>query len=130
MGIRACDFRKDDSMLYTTDFFKLVSNETRLRILILLAQEELYVCQICGILNLPQPKVSKHISRLRDLDYVVDRRVGKFTLYSLNIRDVVIKNLIQDIVAHIEQYPVLCKDRKQMELKEYFLNQCKTQLTE
>ncbi len=117
-------------MPYLTEFFKLVSDETRLRIVVLLAQEDLYVCQICGILNLSQPKVSKHLSKLRDLNYVVDRRKEKFILYSLNLKDEVIKNLIQDIVVHIEQYPVLCEDRKQMKDKELFLSQCRTKLPE
>ena len=117
-------------MASLTEFFKLISDETRLRILILLAQEELYVCQMCGILNLSQPKVSKHISKLRDLNYVVDRRKEKFILYSLNLKDEVVKNLIQDIVVHIEKYPMLCEDSKQMKDKELFLSQCKTKLPE
>lgn len=50
-------YRKEGLMSYLTEFFKLVSDETRLRIVILLAQEDFYVCQICGILDLSQPKV-------------------------------------------------------------------------
>lgn len=113
-------------MLYLTEFFKLVFDETRLRIVILLAQEDLYVCQMCGILKLSQPKVSKHLSKLRDLNYVVDERKAKYILYSLNLKDDVIKNIVQNIVVHIEQYPVLCEDRKQMKDKDVYLSQCKT----
>lgn len=117
-------------MSYLTEFFKIVSDETRLRIIVLLSQEDLYVCQICGILNLSQPKVSKHLSKLRDLNYVVDRRKEKFILYSLNLKDEVIKNLIQEVVMHIVQYPVLCEDSKRMKDKALFLNQCRTKLPE
>ena len=117
-------------MASLTEFFKLISDETRLRILILLAQEELYVCQMCGILNLSQPKVSKHISKLRDLNYVVDERKEKYILYSLNLKDDVIKKLVQNITENIEQYPVLSEDRKRLADKQIHLSQCKTKLPE
>jgi ArsR family transcriptional regulator len=115
-------------MTYLTEFFKLVSDETRLRIVVLLAKEDLYVCQICGILNLSQPKVSKHISKLRDLNYVVDERKEKYILYSLNLKDNVIKKLVENISENIEQYPVLDKDRKRLADKQIYLSQCKTKL--
>ncbi|NCA68162.1 MAG: ArsR family transcriptional regulator, partial [Clostridia bacterium] len=65
-------------MSYLIEFFKLVSDETRLRIVILLAQQELAVCEICGILKLTQPKVSKHLGKLRDMNFVIDKRNEKY----------------------------------------------------
>lgn len=117
-------------MSYLTEFFKLASDETRLRIIVLLAQGDLYVCQICGILNLSQPKVSKHLSKLRDLNYVIDERNEKYILYSLNLKDDVIKKLIQNIAENIEQYPILSEDRKHLADKQIHLNQCKTKIPE
>ncbi|MFU0832798.1 MAG: hypothetical protein ACFWUC_07655 [Oscillospiraceae bacterium] len=61
-------------MSYLTEFFKRASDETRLRIMVLLAQKELAVCEICGILKLSQPKVSKHLAKLRDMGFVTDSR--------------------------------------------------------
>jgi ArsR family transcriptional regulator len=46
------------------DFFKVLSDETRLRILILLDRRELCVCEICQILDLSQPKVSRHLAKI------------------------------------------------------------------
>lgn len=117
-------------MLYLTDFFKLVSDETRLRIIILLAQGDLYVCQISGILNLSQPKVSKHLSKLRDLNCVLDERKEKYIMYSLNLKDDVIKKLVQNIIKNIERYPVFSEDRKRLADKQIYLRQCKTKLLE
>jgi ArsR family transcriptional regulator len=37
-----------------------------------------------GILNLPQPKISKHITRMRHLGLINDRKQDKFVFYSLN----------------------------------------------
>lgn len=117
-------------MLHLTGFFKLVSAETRLRIVVLLAQGDLYVCQISGILNLSQPKVSKHLAKLKDLNYVVDERKERYILYSLNLKDDVIKKLVQNIIENIERYPILSEDRKNLVDKEVYLSQCKTKLPE
>lgn len=117
-------------MLHLTGFFKLVSAETRLRIVVLLAQGDLYVCQISGILNLSQPKVSKHLAKLKDLNYVVDERKERYILYSLNLKDDVIKKLVQNIIENIERYPILSEDRKNLVDKEIYLSQCKTKLSE
>lgn len=117
-------------MSYLTEFFKVVSDETRLRIVVLLAQGDLYVCQISGILNLSQPKVSKHLSKLRDLNYVVDERKEKYILYSLNLKDDVIKKLVQNIIEDIERYPVLTEDRNRLADKQICLSQCKTKFIE
>ncbi len=117
-------------MLHLTEFLKLVSAETRLRIVILLAQGDLYVCQISGILNLSQPKVSKHLAKLKDLNYVVNERKERYILYSLNLKDDVIKKLVQNIIENIERYPILSEDRKNLVDKEIYLSQCKTKLPE
>jgi len=111
-------------MSYLTEFFKLVSDETRLRIIVLLAQGDLYVCQICGVLNLSQPKVSKRLSKLRDLNYVVNERKEKYILYSLNLQDDVIQKLVRDIVDNIDRYSVLNQDRMRLADKDIFLRQC------
>lgn len=117
-------------MLYLSEFFKLAADENRLRILILLAQEELCVCEICGILNLSQPKVSKHLSKLRDMKFVVDERKEKYIFYSLNLNDEVVTRFIENIVDHIDDYPQLSEDCKRLVYKDMFLGQCKTKLSD
>lgn len=115
-------------MLQLVEFFKLIADETRLRIIILLAQENLYVCQICGILKLSQPRVSKHLTKLRELGYVAYEKNEKFILYSLNLdlKDEGIKSLISDIIINIDKYPQLSEDKKNIINKAIYFNQCKT----
>ncbi len=61
------------------------ADETRRRILLLLlAQGELCVCDLFGALELPQPKVSRHLSVLRDANLVVSRKHGTWVHYRLN----------------------------------------------
>lgn len=64
--------------------FKALSDETRLRILALLTQGELCVCDLMAVLKLPQSTVSRHLAYLRHTDIITDRREGVWMHYSLN----------------------------------------------
>lgn len=66
-----------------TSIFKALSDETRIRILKLLLKRELCVCEIEAALNLPQSKVSRHLTVLRSVGLVEDRREGTWIFYSL-----------------------------------------------
>ena len=63
--------------------FKGFADPVRIRILNLLAAGELCVCDIVGILGLPQPTVSRHLAYLRRMELVEVRRVAKFAHYRL-----------------------------------------------
>lgn len=64
---------------------KSLSDQTRLRSLILLMQEgELCVCELTHALDLVQPKISRHLASLRDMQVVSDRRVSQWIYYSIN----------------------------------------------
>lgn len=64
---------------------KALADDTRLRILNLLFEKELTVKAICKILNISQSAASKHLTRLRLLKMVIDRREGNFVYYRLNL---------------------------------------------
>lgn len=62
--------------------FKLLSDETRLRILLYLAQsEELHVRALCEILDQSQPAVSHHLALLKVAGLIEPRREGKHNYY-------------------------------------------------
>jgi ArsR family transcriptional regulator len=66
-------------------FFQLLSDETRLRCLLLMQQEgELCVCELVHALGLIQPKVSRHLAALRDYGVVTDRRSGQWIYYQID----------------------------------------------
>ena len=66
-------------------FFKLISDETRLRILLLLHSEgELCVCELVDALEDSQPKISRHLALLRNLSILLDQRQGQWVYYRLN----------------------------------------------
>jgi len=69
----------------TPQFFKVLSDPTRLRCLsLLVSEDELCVCELTYALELAQPKISHHLSALRKLGLVNDRREGLWIYYRIN----------------------------------------------
>lgn len=67
--------------------FKLLSDETRLRILLYLAREgELHVTALCDKLGQSQPAVSHHLALLRVAGLIEARRDGKHNFYSVRVK--------------------------------------------
>jgi DNA-binding transcriptional ArsR family regulator len=67
-----------------TSLFRLLSDKTRLHILMLLAAGEKNVTALCDELKLPQPTVSHHLGLLRMNNIIGNRRNGKQVFYALN----------------------------------------------
>src|SRR4051812_22795058 len=66
--------------------FRLLSDRTRLNLLMLLADGERNVTSLCETLRLPQPTVSHHLGLLRMSNVIANRRDGKQVFYSLDGR--------------------------------------------
>lgn len=62
---------------------KLLSDETRLRIVMILMRRELCVCQIMAVLGISQPLISRNLALLDDAGLLNERREGKLVFYSL-----------------------------------------------
>jgi len=107
-----------------TSIFKLLSDETRLRMLMLLYQEALCVCELSGIIEVPQPRISKNLSKLRDLDLVTDERKEKFVFYTLKRDNKVLVNTLEMIYNRLQDYPELSQDQNRLAEKAKYLNQC------
>ncbi|MDX8377034.1 MAG: metalloregulator ArsR/SmtB family transcription factor [Mariprofundales bacterium] len=60
----------------TTALCRLLSESNRLRLLVLLEQEELSVQELAHITGMPQPRVSSHLARLRQSGLVIQRKSG------------------------------------------------------
>ncbi|SHI86517.1 ArsR/SmtB family transcription factor [Parasporobacterium paucivorans] len=107
-----------------TNIFKILSDENRLRMLVLLYQEELCVCELSGILGIPQPRISQNLSKLRDLNLVDDERKEKFVFYTLKWDNKILTDALKNIIDNMEHYPKLIVDKKRLNDKEMYLNQC------
>lgn len=99
-----------------TTLFKALSDEIRLRILKLLAEGELCVCDIVAALEMAQPKVSFHLGVLREAGLIRDRRQGRWACYRLDESDTFRRFLTLSIIERIPAPSVAADARR---LKEY-----------
>ena len=77
---------EDQDLENLSSLFRLLSDKTRLNILMLLAGGERNVTNLCELLSLPQPTVSHHLGLLRMNNVIGNRRNGKQVFYMLNGR--------------------------------------------
>jgi ArsR family transcriptional regulator len=97
-----------------TSIFKALSDETRLRIIKLLEEGELCVCDITTALDLVQPKISFHLSALKEAGLIKDRKQGKWIHYSLNGQDLFRRMLLLSACERIADTAIE-EDRKRLE---------------
>ena len=65
--------------------FKILSDETRLRTIMLIEQEkELCVCELISALTVSQPSISRNLSQLRKSGLLVDRKYKQWVFYAIN----------------------------------------------
>src|SRR5438128_2061172 len=68
-------------MTSTINLLRLLADPTRLRLLLLLEEEELSVAELQKILNMGQSRISSHLAQLKRAEVVEDRRAGKNVYY-------------------------------------------------
>jgi len=83
------------------NIFKALSDETRLRILKLLENGELCVCDIVAALDMIQPKVSFHLGVLKEVSLIKDRKQGKWVHYSIDDSDIFKRFLLLSTLERI-----------------------------
>ena len=81
--------RTEMDLQHASQHFRLLSDSTRLRLLMLVDQEELSVAELAAIAQLAQPRVSTHLAKLKEAGLVSDRRDGVSVYYRMaaNIAD-------------------------------------------
>lgn len=87
--------RSKMDLQHASQHFRLLSDSTRLRLLMLVDQDELSVAELSAITQLAQPRVSTHLAKLKEAGLVNDRREGVFVYYRMatNITDHSLKAL-------------------------------------
>src|SRR5262245_2597797 len=72
------------SLESTVELMSALADGTRVRLLALLAAQELTVADLTQITNLAQSRISSHLGKLKDLGLLRDRRAGASNFYALN----------------------------------------------
>jgi ArsR family transcriptional regulator len=95
--------------------FRAFSDRTRLRILSMLRQGELCVCEIVDVLGVPQPKASRHLAYLRRAGLVEARREGLWMYYRLApARNAFHTKLLDCLTCCCEDVPQLARDANKL----------------
>ncbi len=103
-----------------TTLFKVLSDETRLRIIHLLNQHDLCVCEMVEILDLVQPKISKHISKIKTTDLITSIKNEQYIYYSLN-KESKLFPLLNLILDESEDNRIFLEDMKKLKKIERFV---------
>lgn len=97
------------------ELFKALGHETRLRILCLLLDGEVCVCQIMNILQLPQSTASRQLAILKQAGLVVDRRSGIWVHYSLAAApNPLAATVLTGLAAQLPQDEICTHDRRRL----------------
>ena len=95
--------------------FRAFSDRTRLRILHLLRDGELCVCDIVRTLGAPQPTISRHLAYLRKAGLVEARKEGLWMYYTLSdARDGFHGKLLECLGMCFQDVPELAKDQRRL----------------
>jgi ArsR family transcriptional regulator, arsenate/arsenite/antimonite-responsive transcriptional repressor len=112
-------------MRNSAELFKALADETRLRILNLLIQGELCVCDIMAVLKIGQSKASRHLACLRNAGLVTDRRSGVWMHYSLANRSGATQERILEWLAEAAtELPQAAADLKALRTQRRRVGQC------
>jgi len=100
---------------------KLLSDNTRLRILMLLTKKELCVCQIMGVLGISQPLVSRNLKLLGEAAFLTERKDGKLVFYSMKKKmDVLNSRLVELLKGTLKGDRILADDLRSLRECEEF----------
>jgi len=91
----------DDDLASLAEFYKVMGDPTRLRLLMLLQQQPFCVTDLCNAINLSRSTVSHSLKELRAAKLVKPQRLGQSVLYSLD--DNHISSILQVALEHIQE---------------------------
>ncbi len=92
---------KDQQLMDLADFFKIFGDPTRVRMLYVLSQSEMCVCDIANLLQMGQSAISHQLRVLKQMRLVKSRRDGKTVFYSL--ADGHIETILAQGMEHISE---------------------------
>ena len=92
----------DEEVLYNlSELFKIFGDSTRIRILYVLFESEMCVCDIAQLLNMNQSAITHQLRALKQSKLVKSRREGKTVFYSL--ADSHVRTIIDQGVEHVTE---------------------------
>ena len=91
----------EDQLMDLAEFFKIFGDSTRIKILYVLSQAEMCVCDIATLLQMGQSAISHQLRVLKQMRLVKSRRDGRTVFYSL--ADGHIQTILAQGMEHIQE---------------------------
>lgn len=96
-----------ERIIYTlTKTFKVLSDPTRLSILILLSVRPHCVCELAQILEISQPSISKHLQMLFDAGFITFKKKKNFIIYYLSPKDDFIREVLTFVLERLKDHSI------------------------
>ena len=95
------DLSPEETLFDLAELFKIFGDSTRIKILYVLFEAELCVCDIAAVLNMSQSAISHQLRTIKQARLVKNRREGKTVYYSL--ADDHVKTIIGMAIEHLEE---------------------------
>jgi ubiquinone/menaquinone biosynthesis C-methylase UbiE/DNA-binding transcriptional ArsR family regulator len=101
----------------TINFLRLIADPTRLRMMLLLEQDELSVAELQEIMGMGQSRISSHLAQLKRAGAVTNRRAGKNVYYGLQTGRNGTRARVQELVRTLaREIPETSRDRTALKL--------------
>ena len=97
-------------------FHAALADANRLRLLSLMQGGEICVCQLQGVLQTNQPKISRHLAYLRKAGLVTARRDGKWTHYRLKKLEARLEKILAQTLDYLPSQPQIKSDLQRLKL--------------
>lgn len=96
-------------------FFRALADRTRLRLLSLIARDEICVCFFVAVIGTNQPKISRHLAYLRRAGLVKARREGKWMHYSISRPSAPnAARIFAEVLTWLKDDPEMQRDRQRL----------------
>lgn len=91
---------KEEEVFKMSEFFKIIGDPTRSKIILALLNNELCVCDIANILNMSKSSISHQLSKLKEFGVLKSRREGRVVYYLLD--DEHVRRIVELTSEHIK----------------------------
>lgn len=93
--------------------FKIFADKNRLRMILLLLQRKMCVCEFSYVLGVSQPSISRHLKKMKDAGLIADEQDGLWTNYFLR-ENAITQDVLRFIKTFIKDDKVVRADRERL----------------
>lgn len=97
------------------EIIKALSHENRLRIINLLKQQDLCVCELENIMEVNQSNASRHLSKLKQVEIIIDEQKAQWVYYKINQKLLKKHPFLQNIIEEeLDSLDICQKDQQRL----------------